>query len=208
MSSIIRAWARVLTARVAPIARVLEPRIYAWPRVEQPYAGGDPINYLRFGREMQSFYQAHVREPVFPATVRLFLVLLQDQDIALSFASVAMSTLAIFGTFVLGRRAFGAPVGLLAALGWAIDYDAVSWAPDGWRDDTFTCILVFATWSLVRLLQNPRRRQRGARRRRRGGRVSDTDHRRCRSWSPRSSCPSCKETIADDDCGSRRSRPA
>ena len=150
-------WARVLTARVAPIARVLEPRIYAWPRVEQPYAGGDPINYLRFGREMQSFYQAHVREPVFPATVRLFLGLLQDQDIALSFASAAMSTLAIFGTFLLGRRAFGAPVGVLAALGWAIDYDAVSWAPDGWRDDTFTCALVFATWSLVRLLQDPRR---------------------------------------------------
>jgi hypothetical protein len=152
------AWARVLTARVAPIARFLEPRIYAWPRVEHPYAGGDPVNYLRFGREMRSFYQAHVREPVFPATTRLFLVLLQDQDIALSFASVAMSTLAIFGTFVLGRRAFGSPVGLLAALGWAIDYDAVSWAPDGWRDDTFTCILVFATWSLLRLSQDPGRR--------------------------------------------------
>ena len=102
-------WARVLTTKVAPLARFLEPRIYAWPRAEQPYAGGDPINYLRFGREMRSFYQAHVREPVFPATVRVFLVLLQNQDIALSFASVAMSTLAIFGTFLLGRLAFGAP---------------------------------------------------------------------------------------------------
>ena len=46
---------------------------------------------------------------------------------------------------------------MLAALGWAIDYDAVSWAPDGWRDDTFTCVLVFATWSLVKLSQDPRR---------------------------------------------------
>jgi len=150
------AWAHVLTAKIAPIAKYLEPRIYAWPPEDQPYAGGDPINYLRFGREMRSFYQAHVREPVFPATVRMFLMLLQDQDIGLSFASAAMSTLTIFATFLLGRRAFGTSVGLIAALGLAIDYDVVNWAPDGWRDDTFTCALVFAAWSLVRLWQDPR----------------------------------------------------
>jgi hypothetical protein len=150
------AWAHVMTTRVAPLARFLQPRIYAWPPIASPYVGGDPVNYLRFGREMQSFYQAHVREPVFLATVRVFLVLLQNQDIAVSFASAAMSTLCILGTYLLGARAFGAPVGLLAALGWAIDYDAITWAPDGWRDDTFTCVLVFATWAFVRLWQDRR----------------------------------------------------
>ena len=36
-------------------------------------SGGDPINYLKFGREMRNFYAAHVREPGFPAATRLGL---------------------------------------------------------------------------------------------------------------------------------------
>ena len=151
-------WARVLTTRVSPLARYVEPGIYAWPQVANPYVGGDPINYLRFGREMQSFYQAHVREPVFPAITRVFLILLDNQDVAVSFASALTSTLSIFATYLLGRAAFGAPVGLLAAFGLAIDYDAVSWAADGWRDDTFTLFVVLGAWAFVRLRQDPRPR--------------------------------------------------
>ena len=51
------AWAHAITAAAPPIARALEPKIYAWPPVANPYVGGDPVNYLRFAREMESFYR-------------------------------------------------------------------------------------------------------------------------------------------------------
>jgi len=149
-------WARVLTARVAPVARYLEPRAYTWSPVNPPYVGGDPISYLKFARDMRSFYQAHVREPVFLAITRAWLWLLRDQDVGISFASAAMSTAGIFAIYLLGSAAFSPGVGLLAALGWAADYDAVSWASEGWRDDTFTTLFVLTGWTLVRLRQRPR----------------------------------------------------
>ena len=147
------AWARVLTTSAPPLARHLEPAQYAWPRYAVPYVGGDPASYLKFAREMRSFYQAHVREPMFLAITRGWLRLFHDQGIAISFASGSMSTLVILATFLLGRAAFSTPVGLLAALAFALDYDAVMWAPDGWRDDTFTAFFVFSSWALVRLRQ-------------------------------------------------------
>ena len=39
-----------------------------------PYVGGDPINYLKFAREMRNFYAAHVREPMFPAVTKIGLM--------------------------------------------------------------------------------------------------------------------------------------
>jgi hypothetical protein len=150
------AWAHAITAGAPPIARALEPKIYAWPPVANPYVGGDPVNYLRFAREMESFYRGHVREPMFPAIIRVFLWALGNQDIAISFASAAMSTLCVFAIYLLGARVFGPAVGLLGSLGFAIDYEAVSWAPDGWRDDTFTCFVVFCAWGLLRLRQDAR----------------------------------------------------
>jgi hypothetical protein len=149
------AWARVLTTNVAPLARHIEPAVYAWRRVAVPYVGGDPGSYLKFAREMRSFYQGHVREPMFLAITRGWIWLLGNQDIGISFASASMSTLAIFATFLLGRAAFSPAVGLAAALALAIDFDAVSWAPDGWRDDTFTCFVALGAWALVRLRQQP-----------------------------------------------------
>jgi len=150
------AWAYAITATALRVAPALEPRIYAWPPEPTPYVGGDPVNYLRFAREMPSFYRGHVREPMFPAIIRGFLWALANQDIAISFASAAMSTLCVFVIYLLGSQAFGPTVGLVGALGFAVDYDAVSWAPDGWRDDTFTCFVVLAAWGLVRLRQDPR----------------------------------------------------
>jgi dolichyl-phosphate-mannose-protein mannosyltransferase len=148
-------WARWFTQDVAPIGRHLEPKAYNWPRVATPYVGGDPINYLRYAREMRSFYQAHLREPIFLVSIRAFLWLLHGQDIAISFASATASTLAIFATFLLGATAFSPTVGLLAALGLAVDYDTVHWSADGWRDDTFMLAVVLTTWALVRLRQRP-----------------------------------------------------
>src|SRR5689334_12830419 len=72
-------WARVVTAKAAAAAPHLQPGMYAWPPDPNPYVGGDPIGYLKFVREMRSFYQGHVREPVFLAWTRLWLWLLRDQ---------------------------------------------------------------------------------------------------------------------------------
>lgn len=150
------AWARVLTKHMAPLAPYVEPRFYVWRPVATPYVGGDPVNYIRFAREMRSFYQGHVREPIFLVVTRAGLWLLGNQDVGISFASSAMSTAGIFATYLLGRAAFSPPVGVLAALGLAMDFDAVSWSAEGWRDDTFTTVFILASWAFVRLRNEPR----------------------------------------------------
>src|SRR5689334_1915924 len=55
------AWARIATHTIEPVAARIKPRGMAWPPVSPPYVGGDPINYLKYGREMTTFYQPHVR---------------------------------------------------------------------------------------------------------------------------------------------------
>ena len=145
------AWARIITQDVAPRAPALRPSSIAWTREAAPYVGGDPANYLRFAREMRSFYQAHVREPVFLALIRGWLWALDDQDAAVSFASLTGSTLAVFALYLVGSALLSPAAGLIAALLLAIEFEVITWAPDGWRDDTFTATVLFAAWSLLRL---------------------------------------------------------
>ena len=149
------AWARVLTHDVASQAATLRPASVIWTPEAHPYAGGDPINYLRFAREMESFYQPHVREPVYLANIRAWLWALDGQDAAVGFASMAGSTLAVLGTFLVGSALLSPLAGLFAALLMAIEYEVIAWAPDGWRDDTFTATVLFGAWALIRLRQRP-----------------------------------------------------
>lgn len=144
-------WARLLTHAAPRWAARVKPGAHQWRPIATPYVGGDPINYLRFAREMQTFYQPHVREPVFLAWTRGFLRLLADQDVAVSFASAAGSTLAIFGVYLLGAAVVSPVAGLVAALLVAGEYELITWSVDGWRDDTFMAAVVFATWAFVRL---------------------------------------------------------
>jgi hypothetical protein len=144
-------WARVLTHAAPQWAAPVKPAAHQWRPIPHPYVGGDPINYLRFAREMETFYQPHVREPVFLAWTRGFLRLLADQDIAVSFASAAGSTLAIFGVYLLAGAVVSPWAGLAAALLVATEYDLITWGIDGWRDDTFMATVVFAVWAFVRL---------------------------------------------------------
>jgi hypothetical protein len=149
------AWARVATHHAAPLGAFLRPERVHWSRVPTPYVGGDPINYLAFAREMQSFYQPHVREPVFLALTRASLWALDGQDAAVSLASAVGSIAAVLGAYLLGAALLAPWTGLLAAALMAVEYEIVTWAPDGWRDDTFTATVLFATWSLVRLHRAP-----------------------------------------------------
>jgi hypothetical protein len=149
------AWARVATGPVASVAERLRPGAVQWRVEARPYVGGDPINYLAYARQMESFYQPHVREPVFLATTRMALWLLDDQDAAVSLASAAGSVLAVLATYLLGAALLSPSVGLLASFLMALEYEAITWAPDGWRDDTFTATVLLAAWALLRLHQHP-----------------------------------------------------
>ena len=148
-------WARVVTRSLAPAGAALRPFALGWPPLGTPYVGGDPINYLKYAREMRGFYQGHLREPGFLALTRGFLWALSNQDIAVSFASLAGSVLAVYGTYLLGAAAISPACGLLAALVMAIERENITWAPDGWRDDTFTAAVVFAAWAFLRFRRTP-----------------------------------------------------
>ncbi len=147
-------WAGSLLNTASAVGAPLRPPGFVWYHEPRPYVGGDPINYLRYAREMQTFYQGHLREPVFLAVTKGFLWLLDDADVAISFASASASTLAIPATYLLGRM-FSPWIGILAALGLAVDYNAVSWAPDGWRDDTFMLAFTLTAWLFVRFRRAP-----------------------------------------------------
>ena len=143
-------WAFFLTHEVADVASRLRPASVHWTRVLQPYVGADPINYLKYAREMTTFYQPHVREPVFLAITRVSLHLLDQQDAAVSLASAAGSTLAIFATFLLASELVSPLAGLFAALLAAVEYDLIAWSVEGWRDDVFMAGVVFTAWALLR----------------------------------------------------------
>jgi hypothetical protein len=117
----------------------------------------DPYTYLRYAREMESFYAAHRREPLFPAATKIFLVLLADQDVAVSFTSAAFSTLAIGLTFWLGAYAFRYAVGVGAAVLVAIENHLVVWGVGGWRDDAFMCGVLATALALLRFRRTPDR---------------------------------------------------
>jgi hypothetical protein len=149
------AWARFMTKDVAPLVRHVRPAIFGWPRESKPYLGGDPINYLRFARELTTFYQPHVREPVFLATTRAGLWALDGQDAGVSLASAFGSMLAIFATYLLGAALISPLGGLAAAAIMAVEYEAITWGVDGWRDDLFTATVLLAAWAFLRFHDRP-----------------------------------------------------
>ena len=146
-------WAVRLEAALLPAVRSARPANAPWGRVERGYEGGDPVNYLKYAREMRHFYQAHVREPVFLALTRAMLWITGGRDVAVSYASALSSTLTIPATYLLGAAVCSPAAGLIAAAVLAIELDAATWGADGWRDDTFTLFVVLCAWCFVRLFR-------------------------------------------------------
>ncbi|HUL74062.1 MAG TPA: glycosyltransferase family 39 protein [Vicinamibacterales bacterium] len=144
-------WVVALERTTDVIRPALVPAWWAVPKVDQPYVGGDPVNYLKFARELPHFYAATIREPVFLEATRVFLKLTGGQDIAVSFASLTFSVICVLATYLLGRLAVSPPVGLVAAAALAIEQEFDLWAPDGWRDETFAAFVVLTAWALLRL---------------------------------------------------------
>ena len=148
-------WARIVTKNVAPLVPAIRPSRVRWYPEPRPYVGGDPITYIQYGREMTTFYQPHVREPVFLAMTHAGLWALDDQDAGVSLASAVGSTLAIFATYLVGAALLSPLTGLLASLLAAVELEMVTWGVDGWRDDTFSATILFAVWALLRLHARP-----------------------------------------------------
>ena len=127
---------------------------------------------------------------------------------AVHVASAVGSTLLVLATYLLGAAAFSRVAGLVAALLFAVERDALWWSVEGFRDDTFALFVVLerlsrwcASWS-------------GRARRARSSRA-------CCSAPPaspasprsRSSCPRCSWLLSDAartpacDGGASGSRP-
>lgn len=143
----------------------LRPDAMAWaPVPDYPHADGpptryrsDPYTYLKYAREMRSFYAAHVREPLFPFVTKVFLWLFNQQDVAVSFASATFSLLAIVATYLVGALAFSPVVGLIAAFTLAIEHELIGWNVGGWRDDAFTAAVVVCAYTMLRYWRMPSR---------------------------------------------------
>ena len=127
------------------------------PEPLYPHADGvstryrsDPYIYLDIARSMTSFYEPQFREPLFPYATRFFLAAFNNQDVAVSFASTFFSLLAIWFTYLLGASLWSRPAGLIAALGLSINYDVISLASLGWRDDAYVAMVTLCGYLMVR----------------------------------------------------------
>ena len=63
--------------------------------------------------------------------------------------------LAIFATYLVGAALISPLGGLAAAFILAIDYQMITWSVDGWRDDTFTALVLVSAWAFLRLRAHP-----------------------------------------------------
>src|SRR5688500_16148747 len=113
-------WLAAMQPPVTAAAAAITPD-WDWRKDATPYVGGDPINYLKFAREMRNFYAAHVREPMFPAMTRLGLAASGNADVGVSITSIAFALLALVATYALGALVASPAVGLAAAAMLAID---------------------------------------------------------------------------------------
>lgn len=147
------AWARQIVSAVSH----LRPQTLKLPPVEPveaPY-GGDPAGYLRYARDMERFYDAHVREPLFVFATKIGLALSGNADVAVSLTAAVFSTLMVWGTYLVGLRCFNRRVGLLAAFLLAIERGVIATGTDGWRDDAFAFFVLLSAFTLVRLRADP-----------------------------------------------------
>jgi len=147
-------WLAAMQPAVGAAASAMTPD-WRWRHDDTPYVGGDPINYLKFAREMRNFYAAHVREPMFPAMTRVGLTLSGDQDVGISVTSIAFSLLTLVATYALGSLVASPMVGLAAAAMLGIDHTAVYWAIGGWRDELFAFFAISCTWAWIRFGRRP-----------------------------------------------------
>jgi 4-amino-4-deoxy-L-arabinose transferase-like glycosyltransferase len=152
-------WLSAVQTRSLAAPTAIRPAAIVWEREplfphrdgRPTYYRSDPYIYLDAARNMTAFYGAHFREPVFPFATKVSLALLGGQDVAVSFASTFFSLLAVWLTYVLGAAVWSRPAGLLAALGLSLDFDIVSLASLGWRDDAYMAAFTLCAYLMLRM---------------------------------------------------------
>ena len=145
-------------AAMQPPVRAAASRItpdWKWGHDDTPYVGGDPINYLKFAREMRNFYAAHVREPMFPALTKIGLMLSGGEDVGVSITSIVFALATLVATYMLGALVATPIVGLAAAAMLGIDRSAIYWSIGGWRDELFAFFAVSCAWAWTRFARQP-----------------------------------------------------
>ncbi len=147
-------WLAAMQPSVRAAGSTITPN-WQWRPDPTPYEGGDPINYLKFAREMRHFYAAHVREPMFPAMTRIGLMLTGDVDVGVSITSIFFGLLTLVATYALGASIASPAAGLAAAAMLGIDQSAVHWSMGGWRDELFAFFAVSSVWAWIRLARQP-----------------------------------------------------
>jgi hypothetical protein len=167
-------WVRALQTRAIAGPSTIRPASVVWDReglyphkdASSTHYRSDPYTYLEGARKLTSLYMAQWREPLFLFVTTQMLWLFDGQDVAVSFASFAGSMLAIWFTYLLGASVWSRPAGVLAALGIALDFDVVSFASLGWRDDLYMAAFTgcaYLLWRLSRATDGPVRHYRIAR---------------------------------------------
>jgi hypothetical protein len=137
------------------LGHALRPDTWVWEKSLVPYQGGDPIRYIEFARQMRGFFDAHVREPLFVAWSRLFIVDFGLGDFGISVATMLASCLLVAATFVFARALFGQAIAVIAAILLAIDPAEIGLSVEGWRDGAFAASFVLALWALERARLDP-----------------------------------------------------
>jgi 4-amino-4-deoxy-L-arabinose transferase-like glycosyltransferase len=156
-------WLRDVQGRTAGIAAAVRPAGITYrPAPLYPHKDSPPTHYfsdahtyLEIARQMTSFYAAHYREPVFPFATKVWLRVLDDQDVAVSFASASFSVLAVLAAYLLGASAFSRWAGLGAALAMAIEEHLITEGITGGRDEAFMFAVAMFAWALVRWRRSP-----------------------------------------------------
>jgi 4-amino-4-deoxy-L-arabinose transferase-like glycosyltransferase len=144
-----RSFAKPEAIRPASITWQMEP-MFPHRDGKASHYRSDPYTYLEAARNMSSFYDAHFREPVFPFATKVFLRLLDGQDVAVSFTSAFFSVVAIGLTYLLGAAIWSRSVGLLAALGLSLNSEVISLASSGWRDDAYMAAVTLCAYLMLR----------------------------------------------------------
>jgi hypothetical protein len=144
-----------LTLTILRLGRALRPEAWGWEKVLEPYVGGDPVNYIVFARSMVGFFDAHVREPLFVAWSRLFIVHLGFGDFGISIASALPSCALVGATLLFARSRFGGWAAGVASTLLAIDPAVIALSPEGWRDGIFALGFILSLWSFEKTMEAP-----------------------------------------------------
>lgn len=145
-------WADALAGEI----KAWRPGSFEHTPAVHPYEG-DPFSYLTIARSMGGFYEPSAREPLFPYLTRLALALAGGRDIGINFLSALCSALACISIFALGSRLLSPWTGVAAAFLWAIEWQALSFSVEGWRDDLFTLQVAACAAALISLHLQPGR---------------------------------------------------